>query len=111
MKPNGKPPKALTKLDDCIFDAQCSIDSQVLNTRTLLEYMDEADNDGRIDDDEWRYIFRHVRLEHHFNTETNGALTKGREWLNQILELIVGYRLRLEKKAALASGLHAARTS
>lgn len=106
MRPRGRPPAFLVALDDCLFDAQCCADSQGLNTRTLLQFMDRADDDGRIDSDEWAYIVRHVRLEDHLNRDQGSLLRRGREHCNRVLGLIEHYRGQLQRtgRAAMVGG-------
>lgn len=104
-RPVGPTPRALADADDCIFDLQCLADAQQTNTRELLAFMDRADDDGVIDADEWRYIFRHVRLEHKWNEESWGACTALRGLMSGLADLVGWYRSKLQKqRAALASG-------
>jgi hypothetical protein len=97
MNPRGAHPQAVTSLDDCLFDAQCSADSQQMNTETLLQFMDRADDDGVIDADEWRYIFRHVRLENRLNEEQCSLLKWGRVHCNAVVELVERLRGQIQE--------------
>lgn len=113
MNPRGKTPGPQAQLDDALFELQCSADCQVVNTKHLLEYMDEADDDGVISSDEWAYITRHVRLEHRWNNESNTGLRSLRDLANGFFALFRSLRGQMQgiKKAALASGpnVHTAR--
>ncbi|MBN1461380.1 MAG: hypothetical protein JXA57_17770 [Armatimonadetes bacterium] len=103
----GRQPKALILAEDLCLDLQCLADSQELNTTALLEFMDVADDDGRIDQDEWSYIFRHIRLEHRWNEEQVEETHKLRRCMNKITDLVTSLRVRLQdtKKAARQDGL------
>ena len=85
----------------------------MVNTKHLLEFMDEADYDGVISPDEWAYITRHVRLEHKWNHESNAGLKRLRDLANGFFALVRSLRGQAQsmKKAALASGpnVHATR--
>lgn len=92
MKPRGRPPAALVRCDDLVFDMHCNADSQVLNTKELLAYMDRADDDGRIDSDEWGYVVRHVRLEDRWNGEQLERFPTLRHWMNATAALVAELR-------------------
>ena len=100
MKAVGAQPQALVLLDDTIFDAQCCADAQSLNTGTLLQFMDRADDDGVIDLDEWTYICRHVRLEHHMNDDQLSLTKWARIHTNKVTHLVAGYRARVQQQRA-----------
>ena len=106
MNPRGTIPGPQAKLDDALFELQCSADCQVINTRQLLEFMDEADDDGVISPAEWAYITRHVRLEHKWNDESNVGLRHLRDLTNGVFALVASLRGQMQgmKKAALAGG-------
>jgi hypothetical protein len=111
MKPAGAPPRALTTADDLVLELQCNADGQVTNTRALLEFMDEADDDGVIDPDEWRYIWRHVALEARWNGEQLATCRLLRGWMNKTSELVDRLRWQVHemKKAAQGGLQHAHR--
>jgi hypothetical protein len=98
MKAIGATPQSLVLLDDTIFDAQCCADAQTLNTGMLLQFMDRADDDGVIDSDEWAYIFRHVRLEHHMNDDQGSLMKWARVHTNKVTQLVAGYRARAQQE-------------
>jgi len=102
----GRTPAALTEADDLLLDLQCLSDSEVLNTGALLDYMDEADDDGQIDAEEWAYINRHVRLEHKWNHEQLTETRELRGCMTRIGDLVGRLRQTVHemKKAALPSG-------
>jgi hypothetical protein len=84
-------------LDDTVFDAQCSADSQLLNTSQMLACFQRIFADGQVTDrdtDDVLYLLRHTRLEHRHHT-------------NKVAALVAGYRARLQdmEKAARQSGL------
>ena len=107
-RPTGTPPKDLTVLDDCIFDAQCSADTQVLNTQRMLERWRRVFADGRTDEKDTQdllYIRRHTLLEDRLNLEVNESLREARKRTNRIVELVNRYRGRLQRgRAVLADG-------
>lgn len=110
MTASGVRPRALTSLDDVVFDAQCSADAQATNTADMLERFQAIFADGQVDDRDTEhvlYLFRHARLENHWNEEQCSALTAARTYTNQVVRLVGDYRTRLQrsKKAALQSGL------
>jgi hypothetical protein len=104
--PAGRPPAAVVTADDLVLDIQCLADDQATNTGALLAYMDEADDDGHIDDREWGYICRHVRLEHRWNTEMIGRSQLLRRCLNGLCGLVADLRVQVHqmRRAARESG-------
>lgn len=99
MNPRGPIPQCLTLLDDCLFDAQCSADSQVLNTEGMLERFRGIFADGQVSDrdtDDVLYIFRHTRLEARLNDQQVPALRGARTHCNAVGELVTGLRGRIQ---------------
>ena len=110
MRAKGVPPQVLVLLDDTVFDAQCCADSQMLNTSHMLECFEEVFADGRVDESDAPLIidlYRHVKLEHHLNTDQLSLMKWARHHTNKVAALVAGYRERLQdmKKAAGRSGL------
>lgn len=106
----GATPQALVLLDDTVFDAQCCADSQMLNTSHMLERFEEVFADGRVDEYDAPVIidlYRHVKLEHHLNSDQLSLMKWARHHTNKVAALVAGYRARLQdmRKAAGRSGL------
>ncbi len=109
--PRGAPPQALVLLDDTIFDAQCSADSQVLNTAQMLERFRAVFADGCIDasdTDDVLYLYRHTRLEDTLNREQCSLLKWSRVHCNTTVRLVEVLRGRIQamKRAASAKTAH-----
>lgn len=100
MRPVGATPQALALLDDTIFDAQCCADSQLLNTSHMLERFEEIFADGHVDGEDAEAVidlYRHVRLEHHLNTDQLSLMKWARHHTNKVTALVTGYRARLQQ--------------
>lgn len=107
MNARGRIPAEMTEADDLVFELHCNADGQVLNTQELLAYMDAADDDGVIDPEEWRFIWRHVALEARWNGEALETCKRLRRCMNELGGLVASLRARIQgmKKAAVVSGL------
>lgn len=100
MKPVGATPQALVLLDDTVFDAQCCADSQLLNTSHMLERFEEIFADGFVDESDTQAVmdlYRHVKLEHHLNTDQLSLMKWARYHTNKVAALVTGYRARLQQ--------------
>ena len=98
MNPRGATPKPILAADDVLLDLQCSLDSQCANTTMTLAFMAEAETDGVIDFEEWRYVKRHLRLEDQLNLEAWSLSKWLRWWFAKVNRLVA--RLRLEAQVA-----------
>lgn len=97
--PMGATPQALVLLDDVVFDAQCSADSQLTNTEHMLERFLEVFADGLVDDRDTEIVldlYRHTRLEAHLNKEQASLMKWARYHTNKVAALVASYRARLQ---------------
>lgn len=103
MKPHGRTPAEVAKLDDQVFDLDCLAEAQVENTGSMLGHFAAICGDGRLDDEdlpEFASLLRRTRLEHRWNAEQSAGMKQVRRMLNPLFEIVKRLRGRLEATKA-----------